>query len=138
MVAVTEVYAVPGRGLDGDRYFHRTGTWSGRRGSGTEVTLVELEVLEDLGRDHGIFLNPQDPRRNIITRGISLNDFVGREFHVGEVILRGVGLCEPCAHLERATQSGVVRALVHRGGLRAQILASGMIKVDDLIQDRVG
>lgn len=137
MVAVTEVHAVTGRGLEGDRYFHRAGTWSGRRGSGTDVTLVELEVLEALERDYGIILNPQDLRRNIVTRGISLNDFVGREFHVGRVILRGVGLCEPCAHLERATQRGVVRALVHRGGLRAQILATGMIRVGDVIRERL-
>lgn len=136
MVAVTEVHAVAGRGLEGDRYFHRAGTWSGRRGSGTDVTFMELEVLEALRRDHGIILNPQDPRRSIVTRGISLSDFVGREFHVGGVILRGVGLCEPCAHLEQATQRGVVRAMVHRGGLRAQILATGKIRVGDAIHDR--
>lgn len=136
MVAVTEVHAVKGRGLEGDRYFHRAGTWSGRHGSSTEVTLVEIEVLDALWCEHGIVLDPQDTRRNIITQGVSLNSLIGREFHVGEVILRGVGLCEPCAHLERATQIGIVRALVHRGGLRAQILESGTIRIGDAINER--
>lgn len=136
MMAVTEVHAVTGRGLEGDRYFHRAGTWSSRRGPGTDVTLVELEVLEALERDYGIFLNPQDLRRNIVIRGISLNGLVGREFRVGRVILRGVGLCEPCTHLDRATQRRVLRALVHRGGLRAQILVAGMIRVGDVIHER--
>lgn len=136
MMAVSGTRAVARQGLEGDRYFCQAGTWSRRRGSGTEVTLMDLEVLDVLRHDYGIVLDPSNTRRNIITREISVNDLVGREFWVGEVILRGIDLCEPCAHLERATQKGVLRSLAHRGGLRAQILVSGTIRVGDFIADR--
>ncbi|HEX2711092.1 MAG TPA: MOSC domain-containing protein [Candidatus Acidoferrales bacterium] len=138
MVAVTKVRAIPGQGLEGDRYFYQAGTLSDRSGFGSEVTLVELEVLEALRNYHGIALDPQATRRNIISRGIRLNTLVGREFRVGEVILRGAKLCEPCAHLEQATRKGVLRALAHRGGLRAQILVGGTISVGDFIEDQAG
>src|SRR5579864_3663949 len=136
MVALPAVSAVAGRGLEGDRYFCHAGTLSDHPDRITEVTLAEREVLEALRHDHGIVVDPQDMRRNIITQGVALNSLVGREFRVGEVILRGRTLCEPCAHLERATQRRVLPALVHRAGIRARILAGGMIGVGDLIYER--
>lgn len=135
MVALQEVSAVEGRGLEGDRYFHQAGTRSGHPGCATEVTLAELEILEALRRDDGIVLDSHDLRRNLITEGVTLSTLVGREFRVGETILRGVMLCEPCAHLERATRRGVLRALVHRAGLRARILAGGTIRAGDPISE---
>lgn len=135
MVAVNEVRAVPGKGLEGDRYFNQVGTFSGKSGSGREVTLVEIEALEGLRRDYGIVLEAGSVRRNIVTRGVALNHLVGREFRVGEVGLRGIRLCEPCSHLEGLTRQGVLRGLVHRGGLRAQILTEGTIRVRDPIQE---
>ncbi len=131
MVAVREVRAVPGKGLEGDRYYMGAGTWSGRGGPDREVTLIEIEAIEALHRDYGVTLAPEDARRNIITRGITLNHLVGRTFRVGEVSMRGVRLCEPCSHLEGLTQRGILRGLVHRGGLRAQILTDGTIRIGD-------
>ena len=134
MVPVSEVRAVPGRGLDGDRYFHQTGTYSSRPGPGREVTLIEAESVDALGREAGIVLASGASRRNITTRGVPLNHLVGRQFRVGEVLLEGVRLCEPCGHLESLTQAGVREGLIHRGGLRAGILTEGLIRVGDPIQ----
>ena len=140
MVSVNEVHAVPGKGLEGDRYFRQVGTYSGRPGPAglppaREVTMIEIEAIEALKRDYGIELGLGDSRRNIVTRGVPLNHLVGREFHAGKVSLRGVRLCEPCAHLERLTHKELLRALVHKGGLRAQILTDGIIRVLDNIQE---
>jgi MOSC domain-containing protein YiiM len=134
MQAVTEVRAVAGRGLEGDRYFERTGTYSDTPGSGREVTLIESEAVASAGRDDGLDLAPGDARRNIVTAGVPLNHLVGREFLVGEVRLRGMRLCEPCAHLARLTRRPVVKSLTHRGGLRAEIVAGGTIREGDPIR----
>jgi MOSC domain-containing protein YiiM len=133
MSFVRETRAVPGKGLEGDRYFHQVGTYSNVPGPDREVTLIEVEALEALERDYGIALEPRDSRRNIVTRGVPLNHLVGREFKVGGATLSGLRLCEPCSHLEELTRNGVKRGLVHRGGLRAQILTEGAIAVGDKI-----
>lgn len=131
--SVDRVHAIPGRGLEGDRYFHAAGTYSDRPGPWREVTLIEVEAIEALARDNDVRIAPGDARRNLVTRGAALNHLVGREFRVGEVRLRGIRLCEPCAHLEGLTRRGVLGGLVHRGGLRAQILTEGVIQVGDPI-----
>src|SRR5262245_47501992 len=128
---VAEARALPGRGLEGDRYFRRQGTFSQTAGGGREVTLIESEALDALERDYAIRLEPGTARRNIVTRGIALNHLVGREFSVGSVRLRGVRLCEPCKHLEKLSVEGVLKGLVHRGGLRADIVCEGMIRPGD-------
>jgi MOSC domain-containing protein YiiM len=127
--SVDSVQAVRGRGLEGDRYFARKGTYSDREGPHREVTLIEAEAIEALARENEITIDAGDARRNIVTRGVPLNHLVGREFLVGDVRLRGVRLCEPCAHLEGLTRRGVLGGLVHRAGLRAQILTDGVIRV---------
>ena len=134
MVSVKEVRAVPGKGLDGDRYFHQLGTFSKTPGSGREVTLISIEALESLKRDYGIAIDAGDSRRNIVTRGVPLDHLVGREFTVGSVSLRGMRLCEPCGHLEKLTQEGVRAGLVHRAGLRAHILTEGTIRPGDPVE----
>ena len=135
MVSVTEVRAVPGKGLEGDRYFSKVGTYSNNPGSGRDVTLIEIEALEALKRDYGIELEAGESRRNIVTRGVPLNHLVGQEFKVGEVTLHGIRVCEPCAHLEKLSRKGVQRGLIHRGGLRAHILTDGTIGMGDIIQE---
>ena len=135
MVPVKEVRAIPGKGLEGDRYFNHTGTYSKKSGADREVTLIEVEAIEALKREYGIALEPGAARRNIVTRGVPLNHLVGRKFRVGDVTLRGLRLCEPCAHLERLSHSGVREALIHRGGLRAQILTDGLIRVGDTAEE---
>ena len=136
MKSVKEVRAVSGKGLEGDRYFNRTGTFSNQPGTGRDVTLIEAEALEALQRDYAIELNPGQPRRNVVTRGMPLNHLVGIEFAVGAVTLRGTRLCEPCSHLEKLTRKGTMRGLIHRGGLRADIVAGGVIRVGDMIHFR--
>lgn len=136
LVSVKQVRAVPGRGLEGDRYFRQTGTYSNKPGPDREVTLIESEAIEALERDHQIELEPGESRRNIVTRGVPLNHLVGREFKVGGATLRGLRLCEPCSHLEGLTQRGVMSGLIHRGGLRAQIMTEGMVRVGDAVEWR--
>ncbi len=132
--SVDKVRAVAGKGLEGDRYFHGVGTYSNNPGLGREVTLIEVEAIEGLKRDSGVEIALEDSRRNIVTRGIPLNQLVGRDFRVGEVALRGIRLCEPCSHLEKLTQKGVQSGLIHRGGLRADILTGGMICIGDTVE----
>lgn len=145
MESVSEVHAVPGRGLEGDRYFHARGTYSRKESyGGREVTLIELETVEAIergvvnadGHRLGIKLSAPETRRNIATSGVPLNHLVDRDFWVGKVLMRGTRLCEPCRHLEDLTQPGILGGLVHRGGLRAQILNDGNIRVGDRIRPR--
>lgn len=126
-----EVLAVEGRGLEGDRYFERAGTFSKTPKPNQQVTLIESEALEAVRRDYGIELSAAESRRNLLTEGVPLNHLVGRQFVAGEARLLGVKLCEPCETLERGTKKGVLRALAHRGGLRCQILSTGRIRVGD-------
>lgn len=136
MTSVREARAVPGRGLEGDRYFAGTGTYSKKPHPDREVTLIEIEAVEALRRDYEIELQPGDSRRNIVTRNVPLNHLVGREFRIGDVALRGLRLCEPCGHLEELTGRQVQKGLAHRGGLRAQVLTEGVIRAGDPIQPR--
>jgi MOSC domain-containing protein YiiM len=132
--AVNRVYAVPGMGLEGDRYFGLPGTGHKRSGSGREITLIEIEALEAMEREERLQLTPSEARRNLVTQGVSLNDLAGRDFQVGNVCLRGVRLCEPCNHLAGMTDARVLPGLTHRGGLRAEILTAGQISTGDPIR----
>jgi MOSC domain-containing protein YiiM len=123
------------RGLTGDRYYHKTGTYSDvePKSPGRDLTLIELEVLEQLELDHSITLSGAEARRNIVTQGISLNKLVGKRFRIGAVICEGIRLCHPCQLLEKLTGKKVLRPLVDLGGLRADILTNGTIRVGDSI-----
>lgn len=134
MQRVSEAHAVAGKGLEGDRYYSQSGTFSRDPGSGRELTLIEAEAIEALNRDYQVPLGAESSRRNIVTRGVALNHLVGREFGIGEVVARGTRLCEPCAHMEKLTVKGVMRGLIHRGGLRAEIVRGGIIRVGDAIR----
>ena len=134
MKSVTNAKAVAGRGLEGDRYYTKLGTYSNQAGSGRDVTLIEIEAINGLKRDYEVQLDSGQPRRNIVTLGVALNHLVEKEFRIGDVVLRGTRLCEPCAHMEKLTVKGAMRGLVHRGGLRAEIISGGSIRVGDTIQ----
>jgi MOSC domain-containing protein YiiM len=134
MKSVTNAKAVAGRGLEGDRYYTKLGTYSNQAGSGRDVTLIEIEAINGLKRDYEVQLDSGQPRRNIVTRGVALNHLVEQEFRIGDVVLRGTRLCEPCAHMEKLPVKGAMRGLVHRGGLRAEIISGGSIRVGDTIQ----
>jgi MOSC domain-containing protein YiiM len=122
--------ATPRVGLEGDRYALKQGTFF-KPEPDYELTLVEAEAIEALRRDYKIELAPGESRRNIVTRGVSLNHLVGREFRLGTVLVRGIRLCEPCEHLQKLTGKELIKGLRHRCGLRAQILTEGIIHVGD-------
>ena len=132
--ALESVRAVAGRGLEGDRYFRRTGTYSRNEGPDRQITLIETEALEALERDYAMTLDASETRRNVATRDVALNHLIGRTFRVGEVTVRGLRLCEPCSHMERLCGQRVRPGLVHRGGLRAEIVTDGVIRVGDPIE----
>jgi MOSC domain len=119
---VESVTAEAGKGLEGDRHFFPNGA-----PPGGALTLVEEEVVEDAG------LEPGATRRQLTVRGVRLNDLVGKRFRVGEVECYGVALCEPCRHLEQLTRPGIVKELVHRAGINADILSGGTISVGDQV-----
>jgi MOSC domain-containing protein YiiM len=133
MKTVGKIQVVAGKGLEGDRYAMKLGTYSNDPGSGRDVTLIEIEAFEALRRDYQITLEPASARRNIVTRGVALNHLVGVEFTVGDALLRGTRLCDPCAHMEKLTVKGAMRGLIHRGGLRAEIVRGGVVCIGDPI-----
>ncbi len=130
--SVDRIRVLPGQGLEGDRYATGIGTFSDREGQ-RDVSLIESEAIEAFERESGITLTAAASRRNVLTRGVRLNDLVGQEFQVGNVRMRGLRLCEPCTHLQRLTHPATLRGLVHRGGLYAAILSEGEIAVGDPI-----
>jgi MOSC domain-containing protein YiiM len=125
LASVESVAALAGKGLKGDRQF----CGEGARPGGA-LTLIEAEALEDVG------LSGAQSRRQVVVRGVSLNDLVGKRFRVGNVECLGVELCEPCLHLQQMTRPGIIKDLIHRGGLNADILTDGQISVGDALVSR--
>jgi MOSC domain len=119
---VSSVRAIAGHGLEGDRYFFPEGAPSGEA-----LTLIEAEAIEDVG------LTGAQSRRQVVVRGVRVNDLVGKRFRVGDVECLGIELCEPCRHLQKLTRPGIIKDLIHRGGLRADILSDGTISVGDKV-----
>lgn len=132
MQELTEATAIASAGLDGDRYRNGAGFYTPVPGP-RQLTLIEEETLAYLATEHGIDLPPHESRRNLTTRGIRLNDLVGKRFTIGEVHCEGIRLCPPCNRLEELTGKPVLAPLVDRGGLRADILTDGVIKRGDAI-----
>ena len=131
-VWMEKVHVIPGSGIEGDRYFQKLGVKRASSRSGRELTLVENEAIDSM-RQEGIQISPDQTRRNIITCCISLNELVGRDFYIGKIHLHGVRLCEPCDYLAGRTDPKIKQSMVHRGGLRANILSEGFIHIDDPI-----
>ena len=130
---VDEVKAIAGIGLEGDRYFYKRGTFSKKPMPGREVTLIEAEAIEAARNDYGLDVGYGDARRNIVTRGVPLNHLVGRRFKVGDATLIGIRLCEPCKHITKMVSAEFTKALIHRGGLRAEVLEGAEIRPGDEI-----
>jgi MOSC domain-containing protein YiiM len=128
---VESVEVLAGQGPRGDRYF----VTEPQERDGDDLTLIEAEALEAFTDETGIELSHEESRRNVLTRGVLLNELVGKRFRVGQVECVGVELCEPCNHLQGLTRPGVLRGLVHRGGLRANVTRSGRIAVGDELAD---
>ena len=120
--AVESIRVIAGQGVEGDRNFRPNGAKPGQA-----LTLVEAENVEDVGLAQGA------TRRNLTTRGVRLNELVGKNFKVGEVECHGVELCEPCEHLQSMTRPGIIKDMVHRAGINADVLSDGVIRVGDAI-----
>ncbi len=132
MVAHQAIGVIPGQGLEGDRYALGTGKYS-QIPDVREVTLIEVETLEALKRDHDIDLAVQDHRRNLTTRDVPLNHLVGKHFWVGDVQLLGGRLNKPCRYLDLLLGSSVCDLLAHRSGLNCSIVSGSELKVGSKI-----
>jgi MOSC domain-containing protein YiiM len=117
-----------GKGIVGDHKYFPDGAAPGRA-----LTLVAMEALEAAAEDDGIDLRDGLSRRQVHTRGVDVNALVGKRFRIGALECVGVELCEPCLHLESLTQPGVIKSLVHRAGLNADVLTGGDIAVGDSV-----
>ena len=132
-IEVPSVRVVVGKGIEGDRHFGK------RKVPGENLTLVEAEELEAFAQEQGVPVDLSGSRRNIVTRGVRLNDLVGREFRLGTALLRGVELCEPCSVMGRLYAlpewpgPRTVRQMLHRAGLRADVLQTGVFTVGDTL-----
>ena len=132
-VYIEQAHLVPRMGIEGDRYYYLAQKSGKDSKSGHALTLVEMEAIEAICQQDGIPLTPDQTRRNIVTRGISLNDLVGRVFTIGAIQVRGVKLCEPCSYLAGRTDPRILSSMVNRGGLRAEIISEGIINLNDII-----
>jgi MOSC domain-containing protein YiiM len=131
MRSADRIRVLAGVGLEGDRYATGRGHFSGAPGTGRALTLIEAEVLESLPDSIGTALQPGEARRNLTTRGIALNALVGRRFRIGSVLCEGMRLCEPCRYLEGIVARPLLEPLSRRGGLRADVLENGEIRIGD-------
>ena len=134
MVSHEAIGAIAGEGLAGDRYATRKGQFSAREGKGREVTLIAREAIAAAG-DRGVEIGEHETRRNLVTEGVDLDHLVGKTFAVGDAVLIGVRDCPPCTYLEGLTRPGVRAALEGGGGLRADVVRDGTLRVGDQIEE---
>ncbi|RIK44177.1 MAG: hypothetical protein DCC58_08640 [Chloroflexi bacterium] len=132
MISLDAVRAIAGEGLEGDRYQKGIGFYSDGQ-DGRQLTLIEVEDLEQLESTYNVSLAQHECRRNLVTRGIRLPDLIGKRFQVGNVTCLGIRMCPPCNHLEELTRPGPLRGLARSGGIRAHILTDGVIHVGDQV-----
>lgn len=122
-----------GCGIVGDRHYRR------RNAAADQITLIEQAAVDFFNQTHGSAIPASLLRRNLLMQDVSLNALVGRTFRVGAIRLRGIELCEPCSKVGRLLQAegippqAAVRTLIGRGGLRAEILDTGVIRVGDTL-----
>ena len=126
---------ITGKGIVGDRYFENIGTFSEKLKGlpDCEVTLIEIEEILSFNKKTNLNYSPSDFRRNLVTSGIRLNNLVDKTFNVGTLQLKGIRLCEPCAHLSSLLGKEVLNQMVHKAGLRAQIIQGGVVKIGEQV-----
>jgi len=135
MTKVQQIKAMAGRGIEGDRYFLGTGTYSKKPEAGRQITLIKSEVLQWLNNEFQISVKPEESRRNVLTRDVEINELVGTEFFVGLVLLKAHRITQPCRYLEKLLgRPGLYKALWDNGGISCEILSDGTIKEGDLIK----
>ncbi len=134
MKKVEQLNALAGQGIEGDRYFLGTGTYSKKPEPGRQVTLIQSEVLESLKDKFKITVKPEESRRNVLTKGVEINNLIGAEFFVGTVRLQAHRITQPCLYLEKLLdQPGLYKELWDNGGISCEILSDGLIKKGDII-----
>ena len=134
MQELAEARLIEGVGIEGDRYATGKGYYSSKPHADRQLTLIEIETLEGLQRDHGLSLAPHESRRNLTTRGVPLNHLVGKYFRVGEVLLYGGRLNVPCEYLAKLLARPVFKPLLNRSGLNCRIIEGGMLRRGDIIR----
>ena len=134
MDSLEAVRAIAGVGLEGDRYATKRGQFSKREGGGREVTLIAREAIR-AANDNGVDIGEPETRRNLVTEGVDLDALVGKTFAVGDAVLIGIRDCPPCAYLEGMTRPGVRAALEGAGGLRAEVVRDGTLRIGDSIAE---
>ena len=129
MEEINSIKVIANKGIVNDRYFKEDND------KNIQITLIESENVDYYNKISGTNLIPTDFRRNVITKGISLNKLVGKEILLGEVRLKVHDLCEPCRYLQELLgEKNLVKKLLNRGGLRCELLTNGNIKINDLIR----
>lgn len=137
MLNVNQIVLEVGKGIFGDRYYNQVGTFSnkGEIEPDRDVTLIEIEKIDALNKEHNLEITAEDLRRNIVITNCDLNSLVGKEFQIGEVVLKGVRLCEPCKYLaDKLNEKKTLTEMVHKAGLRAQIIKGGSINLDSQVE----
>ena len=137
MLNVNQIVLEVGKGIFGDRYYNQEGTFSskGEIEPDRDVTLIEIEKIDDLNKEHDLNITAEDFRRNIVVSNCDLNSLVGKEFQIGEVVLKGLRLCEPCKYLSnKLDNEKVLSQMVHKAGLRAQIIKGGSIDLNSQVE----
>ena len=137
LYAVERAELVPGKGIIGDRYYHKVGYFSEKleEKGDFEVTLIEKEEIQFYNKLSNLDLKPNLFRRNIITSGIRLNELIGKKFYIGETILEGIRLCEPCIYLEKLIGKEIIKSMTHKSGIRAIIKKGGIIEIGNKIEE---
>lgn len=134
---VNQIVLEVGKGIFGDRYYNQEGTFSnkGKIEPDRDVTLIEIEKINTLNEEHNLNITAEDFRRNIVVSNCDLNSLVGKEFQIGEVVLKGIRLCEPCKYLaDKLNEKKALAEMVHKAGLRAQIIKGGSIDLTSQIE----
>ena len=137
MLSLNQIVLEAGKGIFGDRYYNQEGTFSnkGEIEPDRDVTLIEIEKIDALNKEHNLDITAEDLRRNIVVSNCDLNSLVDKEFQIGEVVLKGLRLCEPCKYLsDKLNEKKVLSEMVHKAGLRAQIIKSGSIDLNSQVE----
>ena len=125
---VESIEVIENKGVVGDRHFKEFND------PYCQLSLIESESIDYYNSKYGLNISYLDFRRNIVTKGIQINDLVGKKFHIGNVKVEGIDLCRPCRHLtEILNQGNIIKEFLRRGGLRCQILSSSVINIGDEI-----
>ena len=126
---VNSIEVLTNKGIVGDRHFHESND------PYNQLSLIESENIDDYNIKFGLNIPYIDFRRNVVTKGIKLNDLIGKKFKVGNVELVAIELCRPCRHLtEMLEQKNILKEFMRKGGLRCQILTSSKINIGDKIE----